>query len=66
MLAQKIIYNIVSNYKIFLYHTIWEIAYKILNSFCRLFAFKFKLKPGTALKVSSRRFCRVNGNVFTD
>ena len=34
--------------------------------FCRLFACKRKLKPGTALKVLSRRFCRVKGIVFTE
>ena len=34
--------------------------------FCGLFAFKLKLKHGTAIKVSSRRFCRVNVNVFTE
>ena len=34
--------------------------------FCRLFVFKLKLRPGTALQVSSRRFCRVNGKEITE
>ena len=51
---------------IFFYHTFGELLKRYCTIFCRLFAFKLKLKPGTALNLSSRRFCRVNGNVITE
>ena len=60
---------IIQSYQFILFFCIvhfGELLKRYLTVFCRLFAFKKKLKPEIALKVSSRRYCRVIGKVFME